>query len=140
MNGYNGFSPEQRNRAQAWLREQWDAGLARPSVCCACGQDQGVIDAHAEDYSEPFGPHLHQFPMCYRCHMMIHCRFRNPEAWDKYRAAIRSGIRYAPVFYRAFGVIAAQLNGREVPFTQHAAPTWCPLDEIHQAEVVSSEK
>jgi hypothetical protein len=45
--------------------------LARPVKCCACGQEHGVIDAHAEDYSDPFAPgKTDQFPLCYRCHML----------------------------------------------------------------------
>jgi hypothetical protein len=49
---YNGFSGCQRDRAQRWLNKEWDAGgLARSSECVACGQTEGVIQAHAEDYS-----------------------------------------------------------------------------------------
>lgn len=55
MNPYNGFTGDQRNRAQRWLNSQWAAGhFPRPAQCCACGQADGIIDAHAEDYSEPF--------------------------------------------------------------------------------------
>jgi hypothetical protein len=134
MNSYNGFSPAQRNRAQAWLRDQWARGLRpRPSVCCACGQDQGVIDAHAEDYSEPFGDHTDSYPLCYRCHMMVHCRFRNRRAWDRYRGHIRAGLRFAPLYHRNFGQISAQLAGAIAQFSRHPPPTKCPLDEIHEA-------
>jgi hypothetical protein len=61
-------------------------------VCCACGQDKGVIDAHAEDYSEPFAAgKTDEFHLCFTCHMILHCRFRNRSAWDRYRDAIRAG-------------------------------------------------
>jgi hypothetical protein len=98
MTGYNGFTTAQRNRAQRWLNQEWSVGrLARPSKCVACGQTEGVIDAHAEDYSEPFaagktdGHHL-----CFTCHMMLHCRFREPDAWDRYRSAIEAGAMFEP--------------------------------------------
>jgi hypothetical protein len=133
VNWYNGFSPAQRNRAQAWLRQQWAAGRPRPRVCCACGQDRGVIDAHAEDYTEPFGDHIDRYPLCYRCHMMVHCRFRCSEAWDAYRRAIRAGAGYEPIYTRSFGIVAAQLDGAVVAVTWHEPPKWCPLDEIHVA-------
>jgi hypothetical protein len=134
LNSYNGFTPAQRNRAQAWLRHQWaDGSLPRPTVCCACGQPEGIIDAHAESYAEPFGPHLMQYPLCFRCHMHLHCRFRHPEAWDRYRAAVRCGVRFAAIYSRAFGVIEHQLLGGAVAFTVHDPPTAFPLDEIHQS-------
>jgi hypothetical protein len=132
MKSYNGFSGAQRDRAQNWLRTQWRDGRPRPIKCCACGQDLGVIHAHAEDYSEPFGDQTDEFPMCYRCHIMLHCRFQHPEAWDRYRAAIRSGIRFVPT--GAFPAVLAQIRGAEVPFTQHSPPTRFPLDEIHEGK------
>lgn len=110
MNAYNGFSPQQRNRAQAWLNAQWrDGALARPAVCCACGQEHGPIDAHAEDYSEPFAQgKTDEYHLCFLCHMMVHCRFRNRAAFDRYREAVVNGITFAPMgrnfpaFARAF--------------------------------------
>jgi hypothetical protein len=110
MKSYNGFSPQQRERAQRWLREEWTSGrLARPTVCCACGQDRGVIDAHAEDYSEPFAAgKTDEFHLCFTCHMMVHCRHRNPMAWHRYRATIASGARFAPAIKRSFGIFASE--------------------------------
>jgi hypothetical protein len=64
---------------------------------------------------------------------MLHCRFRAPAAWDAYRAGIRRGIRYAPIYTRNFALITAQLDGEPVPFAQHAPPTRFPLDDIHEA-------
>jgi hypothetical protein len=93
MNDYNGFTGNQRNKAQAWLNGQWSAGtLERPCECVACGQTLGVIDAHAEDYSEPFeAGKTDQYHLCFICHMMVHCRFRNRPAWHKYRRALMAG-------------------------------------------------
>lgn len=122
MNSYNGFTGSQRAKAAAWLRAQWARGRPRPSTCSACGQTEGVIDAHAEDYSEPFGDHTDAHPLCYRCHLMLHCRFANDVAWREYVAAVKSGKRFAPCHSRSFGHIRSHLAGREVPFTQHEPP------------------
>jgi hypothetical protein len=139
MKSYNGFSPEARERAARWLRAEWASGrLAKPSVCCACGQDQGVIDAHAEDYSEPFRAGVtDEFHLCFTCHMMVHCRFRNRAAWDRYREAIAKGGHFAPQFKRDFGGFAKHhLDGPDLfaeamaAFTPGPAPARRVLDVI----------
>ncbi len=91
MNSYNGFTPSQRSKAGRWLRKHWEEGtLERPMQCEACEQ-RGVVDAHAEDYSEPYGPHVGEFPLCYACHMMLHCRFRSPDHWESYMHQVDAG-------------------------------------------------
>lgn len=104
MKDYNGFSAAQRRKAQAWLNRQWRSGsMTRPRICQACGQDQGIIDAHAEDYSEPFAAgKTDQYHLCFRCHMMVHCRFRNMERWRSYRQAVAGGLTFEPFFERDF--------------------------------------
>jgi len=91
MNSYNGFTPSQRVKAQNWLNKQWASGaLARPSKCCACGQTEGIIDAHAEDYSEPFeAGKTDKFHLCRKCHMQVHRRFANPQSWIRYKASVK---------------------------------------------------
>jgi hypothetical protein len=89
---YNGFSGRQRERAQRWLNKEWNTGrLARPSECVACGQTEGIIQAHAEDYSDPFRAGVTDgFHLCKRCHAMVHARFKNQKAWREYRAKIEA--------------------------------------------------
>jgi hypothetical protein len=146
MRAYNGFSDGQRRRAQAWLRRQWGSGtLERPFRCAACGQDQGIIDAHAEDYSEPFAAgKTDQFHLCFTCHMMVHCRFRHLDDWRHYKAAIQSGGRYAPVFSRNIGGFRAKHIGgkRPPPDDRGKFQGRSVLDEIEKygAERGSSEK
>ena len=132
IRSYRGYSPAVRTRAQAWLRQRWESGeLPRPSRCCACGQTEGTIDAHAEDYSEPFTlAKLDACHLCYRCHMMTHLRFSYPDAWTRYRTAVREGIRFAPIHGRDFGQVLRQVYGAAVPFTQYDPPPRSPLDEI----------
>lgn len=122
MNSYNGFSGAQRMKAQRWLNEMWGRGLlARPSECTACGQTEGVIDAHTEDYSEPFAAgKTDQWPLCYRCHMMLHCRFSAPVAFQRYRKAVAGGIRYEAMTERNFYRLRNQhIHGHRVGWTQH---------------------
>ncbi len=97
MNSYNGFSPAQQDRALAWLKGEYAAGRRQPpKVCDGCGQDLGIIEAHSEDYSEPFGDHIGAFGFCYTCRMMLYHRFENPGAWDRYRAEVRRGVIFEP--------------------------------------------
>jgi len=139
MKDYNGFTADQRNRSYAWLKAQWAAGLLpRPSRCCACGQDRGIIDAHAEDYSEPFGPHLLDYPLCFICHMMVHCRFKAKGAWNRYRAAIAQGYRFPAFFTRNFPAFTKLYLGDELP--PHVAVITerrsFPLDDIDSGAIL----
>lgn len=121
MKSYNGFSPDQRNKAQGWLNAQWRAGtLPRPVKCMACGQEHGRIDAHAEDYSEPFAAgKTDQYHLCFRCHMMVHCRFRNPESWARYKSEVAKGTTFSPVPGNSFGVFAKQHLDAWAPILDH---------------------
>lgn len=98
MNSYNGFSPAQRYKALAFAKSRVKAGLkqAKPDQCDCCGVKRGFLQFHSEDYSEPFGDHIGQYGVCYRCHMHIHCRFRNPQKFNKYCDIIESGKRFEP--------------------------------------------
>ena len=62
--------------------------------CVACGQTAGVIQAHAEDYSEPFRAGVTDgFHLCIICHAMVHGRAKSPKAWRDYRAMVEAGGR-----------------------------------------------
>jgi hypothetical protein len=134
MNSYNGFSPRQRNRALRWLHKQYAAGRrTRPTQCDACGQTRGIVEHHSEDYSEPFGDHIAAFALCYRCHMMVHCRFRYPPAWRRYREAVAAGRTFEPIYARNFPEFARQLRGQDIPFTERAPPGRTVLDAIDES-------
>ena len=85
VNSYNGFTPSQRMKALKWLKAQDREPV---EVCDACGSKANV-NPHSEDYSEPFGDHIGAFALCYACHMMVHCRFKNRDLWVIYRRGIR---------------------------------------------------
>lgn len=110
MKPYNGFSPRMRRAALAWLKRECAAGRRTPpTVCDACGQHEGLIDAHSEDYSAPFGDHIGRYALCYRCHMAVHCRFgRGARQWEIYCDLIAAGAVLHPFFTRNFGRFAAE--------------------------------
>jgi len=130
---YNGFHHNQRMRALYWLRGEYAAGRRqRPLGCDACGQTEGVIEAHSEDYSEPFGDHIGRFGLCYRCHMALHCRFKNLEAWETYKQHIRDGRIFRPIG-RNFPVFCGETlraMGRNVAFKQGPGRDRTLLDDL----------
>ena len=99
MKPYNGFSPEQREASMHWM----NAAILRrevrayPGECSQCGQREGQLSYHTEDYSWPFGPHVVEHHLCAVCHLLLHARFTRPARWTAYLALLRDGCRAAPV-------------------------------------------
>jgi hypothetical protein len=137
MNYYNGFSPRQRLDALRWFNAERAAGRREnPSSCDACGQTEGHISGHSEDYSFPYGDHIGRFGVCYRCHMMIHCRFKNAEAWETYKAHLREGRVFAPIG-RNFWLFRRQTldaKGEDVRFKQGPVKASTFLDDLGGGE------
>lgn len=134
MKPYNTFTEQERNDAQKWLNQQWASGaLTKPFKCDVCGQEEGIIDAHAEDYRKPFGEHTDRYHLCFTCHMVVHCRFSNKQMWNEYRANIERGMRYAPFHKRDWPSFQQQFL-RGVPFsrgfTAHKYNPRYTLDDI----------
>lgn len=122
MKEYNGFPGAQRARALRWLKGEYAAGRrTRPERCDACGQTEGVLQAHSEDYSEPFGAHIGEHGLCYVCHMMIHCRFTAPRAWEVYRLNVRSG-RRVRAGKAEFGRVQQLLHGMDAEWENGLMP------------------
>jgi hypothetical protein len=96
MKSYNGFTPKQRMDAFNWLKKEMQLGSRskKPEKCDACGQMAGSLMWHSEDYSAPYGAHIGEYGLCYICHMMIHCRFRNKSRWKEYMGNVRRGFKY----------------------------------------------
>ena len=138
MKSYNQFTPKQRMKAYNWAKAEYAAGRrTRPMECDACTQNLGIIEPHSEDYSgPPFGDHIGAYGVCYACHMMIHCRFRAPDAWHAYRAAVRDGAIFKPFHARAFGAFARLFLGGTLPEPTRfrAAAGNTVLDEIEAAQ------
>jgi len=108
MNSYNGFTGEKRMEVHKWLRaEERASRLVWPTTCVACGQTEGIFDCHHENYDVP----LSYVGLCYTCHMMLHCRFKAPAAFAKYREAVAQGVRYPAQHTRNFDAVRAILSG-----------------------------
>lgn len=98
---YNGFDPDIRSESFHWMKAEIIAGrISPPSKCSACGETRGHIDYHAEDYSRPFGPHIHEWELCFRCHMMLHIRYRRNDHWLRYIERLEAGAIYEPLMSR----------------------------------------
>ena len=100
MNSYNGYEPKERYAALAWLKKEWAKGTREqtPKCCDICGQTEGHLAYHSEDYSFPFGDHIGYFGLCYICHMMLHCRYRNPSLMKKYIEDLENHKCYEPIY------------------------------------------
>lgn len=71
LSSYNGFPGPMREavgrrQARAWK----DGTLPKPDRCDACGQTQGAIHGHAEDYSRDDV----YLPLCITCHLILASR------------------------------------------------------------------
>jgi hypothetical protein len=97
MNPYNGFSGEQRLKSWHWmLKEMKEGRCPQPKPKCECCGNEGYTEYHTEDYSEPFDKHIYQYTVCYRCHMWIHCRYRNHKGFKTYVDYLRAGSVFKP--------------------------------------------
>jgi hypothetical protein len=78
-------------KAFNWLKGQWEHGTRqmKPNSCDICTQQNGILDYHSENYSSPFGDHIGAFGLCYICHMMLHCRFKNPKTFQIYLDSLK---------------------------------------------------
>ena len=99
MREYNGFPSHIRSRAGVFRKRMiYELRIPKtPPACLACGQTEGAMCYHTEDYSEPHGPHTVAFEICYACHMMIHCRHRGRERWIEYCNGVLEGFTYTPI-------------------------------------------
>jgi hypothetical protein len=124
VNSYNGFTSSERAASQRWENAQYANGTrSRPTTCEACEQTDGWLEAHTEDYSKPYGDHIGRWGLCYRCHMILHCRFRYPAAFAEYCKALTAGKRFAPIHTRNFPLFASQqLHGTFEPYQSLGRP------------------
>jgi hypothetical protein len=71
--------------------------------CRMCGQTQGIKSYHCENYDDPVGDAT---CLCWRCHMMWHSRFRNPDAVFRYVYEVTVlGKKYPPVTKWNFNIL-----------------------------------
>lgn len=112
MKSYNGFTPEQREYGDSIVKKAIERGDLKPlseAVCCLCGQDKGIRHYHQEDYS-PDKVVADSHCLCWRCHMMLHSRYKHPESFAKYMIDVTIyHKRFAPVFRHDFDLLNEHL-------------------------------
>lgn len=97
LSDYNGFPGKMREASLRRVHKLWDSGeVPRPEKCEACGQTEGTIHGHSEDYSDD---HIH-LPLCITCHLILHMRWQQPTLWELYKKAVRFGFRGTPLEQR----------------------------------------
>lgn len=74
---------------QLQLRQVAAGELPPPTVCIVCGQCEGALDMHLENYDQPAA----YFPMCLTCHLMLHSRFHRKTRYLHYRSRVGGGWR-----------------------------------------------
>lgn len=90
---YNGFSPKERDAAEALVTRAFLRGEYHPGPECALCGLEGVIKGkvsplltfHHEDYGRPLEPVI----ACVECHMRLHARFHMPNRWRRHCEIIR---------------------------------------------------
>lgn len=100
---YNGFSPEERDEGDKIIKKAIEEGIL-PDLhsipCELCGQDKGVREYHAEDYS-PDKILDDVICVCKSCHLHIHAA-RKGDGWKKREEEIKKGIRHKPTYTKSW--------------------------------------
>jgi hypothetical protein len=104
--------------------------IPQPKKCRRCGQEDGILHLHNEDYTVTHVTLTDVFnrfpisitpeeidainqalePICWRCHMMHHSKHRNKIAVEMYQDEIRRGKRYPPVYRHDFTILNRDHN------------------------------
>ena len=107
MKSYNGFSPKERIEGDKIIKQAIKDGILEnlnTATCSVCGQDKGIRHYHCEDYS-PANILSDARCMCWRCHMILHSRFRYPNEAKKYFEEVKACKRYRPVYRNNFDIL-----------------------------------
>lgn len=101
LKSYNGFNGDERENGDKIIKKAIKEGILKPPgecACVLCGQDKGIRHYHNEDYS-PENVLSDTRVLCWRCHMMVHNRFKHPLSFGKYMIDVAiTGKQFAPVF------------------------------------------
>lgn len=129
---YKKWSKEEREKSYAMTKKAQELGwIKKPCKCQFCGQDKGIIHLHNENYDvtlDILGEALQRKPkpriskeekeaidevlweVCWRCHMIHHSYYRNPQACEEYWKEIEAGDQYPPVFKHDFSILKRDHN------------------------------
>ena len=103
MQSYKGWTPAERYESLKKTKQAIRDGIIpKAHTCNRCGQTEGIIQYHNEDYSDPI-KYLEM--LCWRCHMIHHSTRRNPGAVKAYFEEVASGKRYPPVYKHDFNIL-----------------------------------
>ena len=126
MQSYKGWSPEFRKKSLRYTKRAKKLGwIPYPKKCQRCGQTEGILHTHNENYDVTYYT-LHdvfnRFPIsitpeeikkltdvleqiCWRCHMMHHSKRRNAQGVKRYFEEIAAGKKYPAVHRHDFSVL-----------------------------------
>lgn len=100
------FTGDKRNESIPLQKEAEHAGVLpdiKTVACRMCGQTEGMKAWHCEDYDDPVGDAT---CLCWRCHMIWHSRFRNPNAVFRYVYEVTVlKNKYPPVIRHNFDIL-----------------------------------
>jgi len=118
MNSYKKWSGEERTRSLRLTNKAKKMGLLdEPKMCRVCGQTEGILHTHNKDYDVTLAlvPKMIDgtatkeevemvkevlVPLCWRCHMILHSKYRNSEAYKKYFEEVKDGKKCYPPVYK----------------------------------------
>ena len=131
MRNYKGWSGDFRKESLKLTNAAKKMGwIENPSKCNRCGQTEGILHLHNEDYDVTYytlKEVFDRFPIsitveeqekvnsvleqiCWRCHMMHHSVRRNKQAVEKYFVEIKNGKKYPPVYRHDFTILKRDHN------------------------------
>ena len=131
---YLEFSVEDRNLGSYVYRWKVKHGEIEPKSkeggCEACGQTEGQIENHREDYSSIDPNEL--ITLCCRCHRVLHLRDSDPSGWDFYRERILEGYRWEPEKRIAFIINEMKFHKLDRASKVNVAKEYSVLDDIEK--------
>jgi len=131
MRNYKKWSAETRKASLKLTKKARKMGwIQNPKKCNRCGQTEGILHLHNEDYDVTLNTLtevFNRFPIfitsdelvavnnaleeiCWRCHMMHHSKYRNKQAVENYFSEIAKGVQYPPVYRHDFGILKRDHN------------------------------
>jgi hypothetical protein len=123
MKSFKKWSAEERERSLKLTNQAKRMGLLEePKQCRCCGQTEGILHTHNKNYDVTLSlvpkmitgtateDEVRQVkevlvPICWRCHMIYHSKYRNIAAYERYFAEIKAGKQYPPVYRHDFEIL-----------------------------------
>lgn len=129
---YKKWSKEERSLSYRLTKKAQSLGwIKEVKECEKCKQNKGIIHLHNENYdvtleilsialkrkpqptiSEEEKEQINQvlWVLCWRCHLILHSYWRNPNACIEYWKEIKAGKQYPPVFKHDYSILKKDHN------------------------------